>query len=370
MRLSSKAIRIGGRQIIPKRVARRGRLVISAAAVLAALVVLSACVSSRASHLAYIAAGQNVFAYRINKRTGSSAAIIGSPFITGASPSSVVVHPSNQFLYVANQADNTISLFKIDSTSGALTEVLPRTSTGISPIAMTMDSAGSFLFVADQVSNDISVFSISAGGSLSLASTASVGSNPSGLTLTSAGDFLFVPVPNFSAIYVFSVSSGSLTQVGTPFPVSGGVATLAVDPGGKFLFAPNPSVNTVSVLAIQSSGALSSTAGAFATGTAPVAATVDSTGGFLYVANFGSANLSQFKIDSTTGALTAFTTATVTAGTNPEFIFIDPNGKFVFVGDEGSRSITELSIKSDGSLTSNGNMIELGVPPRSLSVTK
>ncbi len=155
-----------------KRAARGARLVISAVAVLAALAILSGCVSSsRASHLAYIAAGQNVFAYRINNRTGSSAAIIGSPFITGASPSSVVVHPSNQFLYVANQADNTISLFKIDSTSGALTEVLPRTTTGISPIAMTMDGAGSFLFVADQVSNDISVFSVSAGGSLSLAST-------------------------------------------------------------------------------------------------------------------------------------------------------------------------------------------------------
>src|SRR5258708_21428684 len=103
--------------------------------------VLSACSSSNASHLAYIAGGQNsVFAYRVSNSSGGPTAVLGSPYLAGISPSSVVVHPSKHFAYVANQGENTISIFKIDATTRALTEVLPRTNAGISPIAMSMDS--------------------------------------------------------------------------------------------------------------------------------------------------------------------------------------------------------------------------------------
>src|SRR5260370_18760240 len=67
------------------------RLVISAALVPATLGMLSACGSSNPSHLAYVAGGQGVSAYRINNRSGNAAAILGSPFVAGNSPSSVVV---------------------------------------------------------------------------------------------------------------------------------------------------------------------------------------------------------------------------------------------------------------------------------------
>jgi YVTN family beta-propeller protein len=116
------------------------------------------------------------------------------------------VHPSNQFLFFVNAADSTISLFSINSSSGVLTDVLPRTSAGgFSPGFITMDSGGKFLFVANQVSDDVSMFQIGAAGTLTQVSTVSVGSGPAGLALSSA-EFLYVPVPNFSTIYVFSVT--------------------------------------------------------------------------------------------------------------------------------------------------------------------
>ena len=107
----------------------------------------------------------------------------------------------------------------------------------------------------------------------------------------------------------------------------------------------------------------------FGTGTAPVAAVVDPTGSFLYVANSGSSSISQFKIDATTGALTALTTPTVGVGTNPVFMVTDPNGQFVFVGNTGSKSVTEFSFKSDGTLI-NSQTINIGFVPRSLAATK
>ena len=347
-----------------------------AAALLLLLAVLS-CSSNR-GRLAYVATGEGVFAYRINRHSGAASAVLGSPFVaktsatTATSLAGIAVHSSDRFLYVTNQSDNTISKFTIDSLSGALTEMLPRTTTGLAPGPILLDSSGSFLFVADQVSNDVSVFSVGSNGALSPVSNASVGSTPSGLALPSSGNFLFVAVPNFSAVYAFSVSSGSLSAVpGSPFLLTSGVASAAIDPQGRFLYVPNPPQNTVSGFAIRAGGSLSPIPGSpFAAGTTPVAAGVDPSGSFLYVANSGSTSLSQYTIDSSSGALTAITKTTATVGSNPRFLVFDPGAKILYVGNIGSRSISELTINSDGSLSSTGNTIPLSSVPQALALTK
>jgi 6-phosphogluconolactonase len=353
-----------------------GKLAAGVAIVLAAAVTLglTGCgsffsSSSNATHLGFIAGGVNsVSAYRIDNKTAVATVLVGSPYVAGNSPSGAVVTAAGQFLYVANQGDGTISLFSINSSSGALTEVLPRTSVAgmISPGPMTMDSGGSFLFVGDQVTNAIFSFKIGASGALTPVSSLSVGSSPAGLVLTTAG-FLYVPVPNFSDIAVLSVNSGVMQLVGL-FPVANGVAGIAVDSAAKFLYATNPTTNTVSGFSIQANGGLTPVLGlTVATQATPVAAVVDLSGKYLYVANSGTSNVSEFTIDATTGALTANTiTATIGTGTNPVFVENDPDGKFVYVGNTGSQSITEFLINADGTL-SNLNTISVSFVPRSLA---
>jgi 6-phosphogluconolactonase (cycloisomerase 2 family) len=338
--------------------------------------------SSPAVRFAYVATQQGIYAFRMNSHNGAGSLIFGSPFVTkiaptqAASPASVVVHPSNDFLYAANQNTNTISLFKINSNTGALDEVLPRTAlvtsggVGLSPGVMTMDTGGKYLFVGNQVTNDIWVYSVGSSGALTFVSSAQVGASPGGLTLSASGDFLYVRVPTFSAIYVFNVNAGVLTQVGSPIIVNGGVGRLGIDPAGKFLYVPNPSLSTVTVLLIQSDGSLLPGPGLFVTGTSPVAAATDTTGVFVYVVNSASANLSQFKVDTTTGALTALTSSVAGTGTNPESILVDPDAKFVFVINEQSNSITEFTVSKDGTLATTGNTLQVNVAPRSLALTK
>ena len=341
------------------------------------------CSSSPAVRFAYVATGQGIFAFRMNSKTGAGSTIFGSPFVTkiapttAASPSSVVVHPSNHFLYAANQDTSSISLFKINSTTGALDEVLPRTAlvtpaggVGLAPAVMTVDGGGKYLFVGNQTTNDIWVYSIGSSGALTFVSSAQVGASPASLTLSASDGFLYVPVPTFSAIYVFSVSAGVLTQVGTPLIVNGGVGHLGIDPGGKFLYVPNPSLNTLTVLLIQADGSLLPGPGLFATGTSPVAAATNATGAFVYVANSTSTNLSQFKVETTTGTLTALTTSVAGTGTNPESIVVDPDAKFIFVINEQSNSVTEFTSNTDGTLATTGNALQLSVVPRSLSLTR
>jgi 6-phosphogluconolactonase len=268
-------------------------------------------------------------------------------------------------------------LFKINSTTGALDEELPRTAlvtssggVGLSPGVMTMDTGGKFLFVGNQATNDIWVYSIGSSGTLTFVSSAPVGAAPASLTLSASDGFLYVSAPIFSAVYVFSVSAGMLTQVGTPLIVNGGVGHLGIDPNGKFLYVPNPSFNTVTVLLIQTDGSLIQGPGLFATGSSPVAAATDATRAFLYVANSASTNLSQFKVDTTTGVLTALTTSVAGTGANPESIIVDPDAKFVFVINQQSNSITEFTINKDGTLATTGNTLQLSVAPRSLSLTR
>ena len=347
------------------------------AVLLTSLAILNAC-SSVHSSLAYVATGTGVFAYRIDENTGSVVAIIDSPFLattsskTATSPAGVAVHPSNRFLYLTNQDQNTVSLFNIDPVSGALTEVLPRAAAGISPGPVLLDASGSTLFVANQRSNDVSIFSVSSKGSLSQTSRVNLSSTPSSMALPASGNLLFVGLPNLSAVDVFRLSSGSLTRVsGSPFTLNVSVGSLAVDDQGKFLFVPNPSQNTVSAFAVQPGGSLAVVPGSpFATGVAPVAALVRPGAGFLYVVNSGATTVSQYSIASSNGSLTALTDTAPTVGTNPQFLVLDPSGKFVFVANVGSSSFTELSFNSDGSLAATSNSIQVGSVPRGLAFTR
>ena len=112
---------------------------------------------------AYLAVPQAnaVNAYRVDPNSGNLKGVLGSPFAGGTSPISLAVHPSGKFLYAANQGGNDISLFTIDSGSGELKEVMPRTMAGINPTSLVMDSGGDLLIVANQTSNNVSVFSVS-----------------------------------------------------------------------------------------------------------------------------------------------------------------------------------------------------------------
>ncbi len=60
----------------------------------------------------------NVSAYTINGTTGALTPVAGSPFPAGTNPRSVTVHPTGQFVYVANLGSFNVSAYSIDGTTG------------------------------------------------------------------------------------------------------------------------------------------------------------------------------------------------------------------------------------------------------------
>jgi 6-phosphogluconolactonase (cycloisomerase 2 family) len=82
----------------------------------------------------------------------------------------------------------------------------------------------------------------------------------------------------------------------------------------------------------------------------PASITVDPSGKYAYVANFGDGTVSQYTIGAG-GALTAMAKATVAAGTNPYSVTVDPLGQYVYVANEGGNNISQYTIGTPSSLT-------------------
>ncbi len=322
------------------------------------------------SHYVYatVPAANQIFAYREDSNTGELTLLSGSPYPAGEGAHSVVLHPSGKFLYVANpgQLENDISLFDIGS-DGVLTEITPRTPIGVNasqPEFLALDPAGNYLYVANTLSNNISVFSIdsSTGALTQLANSPfAVGLPPLNMQVTPSGSFLYVTTSGQSGgfIFGFSVNAGVLTSLGSPTSSIGENPNgLAIDPSGTHLYTANTAPNTISIFSIGSSGALSLVPGAPLNlpqnDISPISLILDSKGAYLYVANEGSSNVAVYSIGSSTGlpVLTGSngTGAYFTAG-NPSILASDPNGEYLFVGNQGSGAGIESFSVSSGGLT-------------------
>jgi 6-phosphogluconolactonase (cycloisomerase 2 family) len=95
----------------------------------------------------------------------------------------------------------------------------------------------------------------------------------------------------------------------------------------------------------------------------PVAITVDPTKNFLYVVNRNSNSVSGFRINQTTGGLTALSPATVSTGSNPVALTIHPNGEFVYVSNSGSDNISGFKVSTlNGALSTSATVTSAAQP--------
>src|SRR6185436_3844391 len=200
--------------------------------------------------------------------TGCGDGGVGGP-VTSATP---VV---SRFVYVANQADDTVSIYALDAGSGQLRS-LGYVAAGTTPFSVTIDASGRFAYVANGSSNNISSYTINA-------------------------------------------TTGALTPVaGSPFPAGIGPVSVTVDARARFAYVANLGANVSAYTINATTGALTPVAGSpFPAGDGPRGVTVDARARFVYVGNFSSDNVSAYTINATTGALTPVAGSPFPAGTGP-----------------------------------------------------
>jgi 6-phosphogluconolactonase len=278
--------------------------------------------------------------------------------------SQIATGPSGQFLYLLDYSG--VYAYAIDRNTGALTVVAgsPFEAESI-PTSLAFDASGSYLYVAGYsgplgpVNTVISAYSVNSSGALVPLAKYTVSSELS--SVVTAGNYLYVAGYYTNSITAFSIrSTGELSQnvPGSPFATDTGPYSIVADPSGSVLYTANRGVPTateatpgsISAFTIDSStGALTAVPGYPQPIAVHNAISIDSMGRFLLVPEIS--GVSVYAINTTTGALSAVAGSPFSAGTDPSVVSVDPTDRFVYVVNEGSANVSEFSLESTGALT-------------------
>jgi 6-phosphogluconolactonase len=278
--------------------------------------------------------------------------------------------------YVLNGFSSaTVSMYTVDSCTGALTPTTPATvSTGGNEFGaeeMAVDPAGRFAYVANLMSNatdlaTIAMYTIdSSTGVLTPTNppTVPTGFFPQGMAIDPSGKFVYTANSDDNTVSMFTINpaTGVLTPM-TPPTVAAGWSPLSVtvDPSSRFAYVANQDDDTISMYTINAStGVLTPTTPATVpTGFSSFGVTIDPSGKFAYAPNaYDSRNIvSQYAIDSTTGVLTP-NAQDATAGNQPTWVAVDPSSKFAYVVNRGDSTVSAYNINAvTGALTPNGTL--------------
>ena len=83
------------------------------------------------------------------------------PDFSGANTTAEIrIHPSGQFLYNTNRGHNSVTMYRINATTGKLSVIGWVSSRGEWPRGMNIDPSGTFLYAANQNTDTIGVFRI------------------------------------------------------------------------------------------------------------------------------------------------------------------------------------------------------------------
>jgi 6-phosphogluconolactonase len=325
-------------------------------------------------------AGSNtITVYTLSPTTGAMTPVVGSPFADAGEPYSLTVDPTGKFLYVANNTGNSVSAFGIDTNTGGLAQLTGSPySADTWPEFVTFDPTGKFLYVPNVKSNDISAYTMnSTTGALTsiTGSPFAAGASPDSVAIDPTGQFAYAGNGDGTvSAYTINAIAGSLSTItGSPFAAGTFSYFVTVDPSGRFAYVANTGDGTVSAFAISATtGALTPIAGSpFPAGSAPRSITVDPTGRYVYVIATGSSNVSALAINSTTGALASVVGSPFsTNGQGAYSLSVDPTGKFAFVANANSNNISVLAINlTNGALTPvPGSPFAAGSSPYSIAI--
>ena len=279
---------------------------------------------------------------------GKLSSVIGVTPMTN--PVALAIDSAGKFLFVANGTEGTVSAFSIGS-NASLTSVgvvsLPIQPGGQPPNASALavtptvfpalnapcsthiPPTSEDLYVTDYLNNLVFNYQVTSTGALSLVQTGGstrgvpTGTEPNGVAVDPCNRFVYVgnSVGSVSAYTICSVVSlpecpnadySLLPVAGSPYNSGNGAGPLTVDAYAHFLYVLATNSNDVYGYKISyTNGALTPLTPAFvATNSFPTSIAIRSDDSFMFVANFNSANLSEYGITPFTGALTPQPTVT------------------------------------------------------------
>ena len=267
------------------------------------------------------------------------------------SPSFLAIHPSKKYLYAVNEdinagaANDGVSAYAIDATTGKLTFLKTQSSVGGGPCHISIDQAGQTAFVSNYGGGNLTVLPLKGDGTLGMVTDTAqdVGSGPNKLRQDKAHVHSATPSPDGRFVYVADLGTDKL------YSYEADVKNSTVKPAQRPYVAVKP-------------------------GSGPRHFTIHPTGKFAYLVEELTSSIAVFSRDAKTGALTMLDDrvktlpATFSGENTSADIHIDPSGRFLYQSNRGRDAIALFSIGSDGRLTSLGDEPTRGKTPRNFMI--
>jgi 6-phosphogluconolactonase (cycloisomerase 2 family) len=195
----------------------------------------------------------------------------------------------------------------------------------------------------------------------------SAGSTPRSISFDPSGTHVYVANETSADVTVFAIGSNGVLSSPVSAPTLGSLTwTAALDPSGQFAYAVNQGSADVVMFSVNATNGTLSKSGsvaarfspgaiAFTRGTSPVSYTPR----FAYTANLGSTpgDISAFRIDAGSGALTLIGTPVASGGTQPFPVAAHPSGRFLYIGHQGSDDVAAFNVD-----TTTGALTAIGIP--------
>lgn len=311
----------------------------------------------------------------IDFASGTPRLLAGSPINETGTAIGIAVHPSQRFVYVADENQH-VDTYRIRGDGTLPAQRDSSVSTPDTLIGIALDPKGRFAYAASNQGRAVYTFEIDpvTGALNQVGDPLFVGSPPDHsapeyIAADPTGHFVYLSQVGFGIRgYGIDRATGALTELtGSPFAATGlpdgGIlfgGAIAFKPSGDFLYTAGGGLNAFSI--DGASGKLTLVDGSpfsldiQSDPNAPNIA-IDPQGQYLYATNFSlTRHVSGFSINQTTGALREVP-ASPLVSSSPYSIAVDSTGGFVFVGIDGP----ELGVYSVA--RSTGAFTELGASP-------
>jgi 6-phosphogluconolactonase len=271
-------------------------------------------------------------------------------------PSFVAIHPNRTVLYAVSEvSDGSVSAWKIDSDTGALTFIGRQSSGGAGPCHVAVEPAGAFVLVANYAGGSVAAIGIRSDGGLAdlLVTHPHSGAgilprqsepHPHGCFFSPDGQLVVVPDLGADRIFFYRLGQ-SFEPAGPPsvaVPAGSGPRHFAFHPSGRFGYAVCELNSTIAAFqfgprSTEPFATVSALPPAYDGENIAAGICADATGRFLYCSNRGADTVGVFAIDAS-GEL-APVQHIVAGGRTPRHVALDPSGQWLVSANQDSDAV-------------------------------
>lgn len=334
---------------------------------------------------------KGIYTSTLNEKTGE----LTPPVLAGetVNPTFLALHPSQRFLYAANEIGNfegtkagSITSFSIKGSNGGLTVLNQASSLGNGPCHLVVDRSGKMVLAANYGGGSVVVLPIHPEGRLekstdfkqhqgsSINERRQEGPHAHYIDVDSLNRHAYVADLGLDKIlvYDFDATRGMLEPAEVPFVATkpgAGPRHMAFHPNGQFAYLINELDSTVTAYGLDAKEGrlkalqtVSTLPTDFTDQNYPAEIEVHSGGKFLYGSNRGHDSIAVYRIAPKTGLLTLVEHAP-TLGKSPRHFAVSPSGRFLLAANQGTDNVVVFRIDPrTGRLKPTGHSIEVGSP--------